>query len=206
MIFRGHRMNSQNKQSANYRKRQELLKPLLRKMDSVLTKWIEVKASEREDLKALDVGTGFGDMLQLLISIEGIEEITTIDPSSEVIDEIRSIQQERYPNSKVLYQEAYAEDIPLPDENFDLVVSRISLHHFQDSKAALSEMLRVLKPNGWLILTDWTKLAPAFSEDHKAAFLSVSDAKTLIGQVPIPHVITAIAKIPEWYAFLIEKN
>ena len=175
MIFRGHRMNSQNKQSANYRKRQALLKPLLEKMDNVLMKWIEVKASNRDDLKALDVGTGFGDMLQLLISIKGIGEITTIDPSSEVIEEIRSVQQDRYPNANVIYHEAYAEDIPLPDDKFDLVVSRISLHHFQNAKAALSEMFRLLKPKGWLILTDWTKAAPAFNEHHKAAFLSAND-------------------------------
>ena len=40
--------------------------------------------------------------------------------------------------------------LPLPfvDEPFSLVLSRYSFHHFLDPKAVLSEMIRVCRPGG----------------------------------------------------------
>jgi SAM-dependent methyltransferase len=47
---------------------------------------------------------------------------------------------------------ASAEKIPLPDASFDIVFSNAVLEHVQDVAAAMSEMRRVLKPGGELIL------------------------------------------------------
>ncbi|SFB16124.1 Methyltransferase domain-containing protein [Amycolatopsis marina] len=43
---------------------------------------------------------------------------------------------------------ADAERIPYPDNSFDLVIGHAVLHHIPDVRAALREVLRVLKPGG----------------------------------------------------------
>lgn len=47
-----------------------------------------------------------------------------------------------------------AEDMPFPDGAFDLVVTRLSFHHFADPARPFAEMRRVLKPGGKLVVWD----------------------------------------------------
>ncbi|MEZ4667805.1 MAG: class I SAM-dependent methyltransferase [Anaerolineae bacterium] len=46
------------------------------------------------------------------------------------------------------------ENLPFEDASFDLVVSRLSAHHWPHPQAALAEFARVLKPNGYFVLSD----------------------------------------------------
>lgn len=48
--------------------------------------------------------------------------------------------------------QASAEDLPFPDDSFDVVYSSHVLEHVRSESKALEEMKRVLKPNGVLIL------------------------------------------------------
>ena len=45
-----------------------------------------------------------------------------------------------------------AEDLPYPDERFDLVIGHAFIHHLPDPQAAMAEMLRVLAPGGTLVI------------------------------------------------------
>lgn len=47
---------------------------------------------------------------------------------------------------------AAGEFVPLPSETFDLILSHEVIEHVQDDRAAICEMVRVLKPNGRLAL------------------------------------------------------
>ena len=47
---------------------------------------------------------------------------------------------------------ALAEDLPFADGSFDVVVSRIAPHHFDDIGAAVAEMARV--SNGLVVIED----------------------------------------------------
>jgi SAM-dependent methyltransferase len=44
------------------------------------------------------------------------------------------------------------ESLPLPENTFDLVLSHEVIEHVQDDRQAISEMVRVLKPGGRLVL------------------------------------------------------
>ena len=45
-------------------------------------------------------------------------------------------------------------DLPFPDARFDVVTSRVAAHHFADPRQALAEALRVLRPQGRLLVID----------------------------------------------------
>jgi SAM-dependent methyltransferase len=47
---------------------------------------------------------------------------------------------------------AAGEFVPLPSEAFDLILSHEVIEHVQDDRAAIREMVRVLKPNGRIAL------------------------------------------------------
>jgi SAM-dependent methyltransferase len=44
--------------------------------------------------------------------------------------------------------------IPYPDDSFDLVVSMLSMHHWDDAKIGLAEIGRVLRPDGRALIWD----------------------------------------------------
>jgi SAM-dependent methyltransferase len=78
-----------------------------------------------EGVKALDVATGGGHVARRLRE-EGCE-VVTLDPSPGMQADVI----------------ASAEHIPFDDGSFDVVVSRIAPHHFEDIRAAVGEMERV---------------------------------------------------------------
>jgi SAM-dependent methyltransferase len=76
-------------------------------------------------VKVLDVATGGGHVARRLR--EQGAEVVTLDPSPGM-------------RADVL---APAEDLPFADGSFDVVVSRIAAHHFDDLGKAVGEMVRV---------------------------------------------------------------
>ena len=87
----------------------------------LLVEWCE----PAEGVKALDVATGGGNVARRLR--EAGCEVVTLDPSPGM-------------QADVL---APAEHIPFEDGAFDVVVTRIAPHHFEDIRAAVAELERV---------------------------------------------------------------
>jgi len=98
--------------------------------------------------KVLDVGTGNGKFLDILKSIFPDAEITGIDPNEESVNEAAV----KFPDFQ--FKKMGAENIDFPDNYFDMATIAMALHHLPDIKKSLSEMQRVVKPGGWLIISE----------------------------------------------------
>lgn len=92
--------------------------------------------------RALDVPAGAGALTQYLIERHGL------DVCSAEIDTSKWT----YSKGKCLYANL-ARELPYPDQHFDLVVCLEGLKHVSDVQTALSELSRVLKKNGHLLVT-----------------------------------------------------
>jgi len=95
---------------------------------------------------ALDVGCGEGRFCRKLKGLG----ITTVglDPVPAMIEAA-----ERQDNEGQ-YTLGFAEQLPFEDETFDLVVTYLSLIDIDDPAKAISEMVRVLKPNGRVLIAN----------------------------------------------------
>lgn len=98
--------------------------------------------------KVLDVGSGNGYVLSWYAR-EGAE-VYGVDISSTGIELCR--KRFEYAGLHGNFQEANSEGLPFEDNTFDCVCSMGVLHHTPDTVKAVSQIFRVLKPGGRLIV------------------------------------------------------
>lgn len=96
-------------------------------------------------LRLLDAGCGTGHHMAELRK-RGYE-VAGVDASKEMLKYAR----ENNPDSEIL--EADVEEIPFPDESFDIILSVEVLRHLPRSAKTISEMARLLKPGGYCLVT-----------------------------------------------------
>lgn len=111
---------------------------------------LEAAACRAGDL-ALDIGTGAGHTAMLVAP--HCAHVTAIDITPAMLQQARGNAAARG-LTNITVEEADAEALPYAPSSFDLVVSRVSAHHFAHPGRFVSEVSRVLRPNGRFILVD----------------------------------------------------
>ena len=109
--------------------------------------------SEVGDLKVsrvLDIGCGIGQALYPLAVADGIMGVG-VDVSEESLRIGREIYLEKFPEARISFVRSMAESLPFEDESFDLVNCGLALP-YMDNARAISEMSRVMRPDGILLL------------------------------------------------------
>ncbi len=112
---------------------------------------ISFKPYLHNKLSVLDIGCGTGRLYQLLADFQEVEYLG-LDQSEEQLN----MAKKDFPKNNYLVAEMTS--LPLPDKNFDLVFCIATLHHLnkeEDRDKALKEIKRVLKPGGYLLMTNW---------------------------------------------------
>ncbi|MEK9695381.1 MAG: class I SAM-dependent methyltransferase [Candidatus Poseidoniales archaeon] len=104
-------------------------------------------------MSVLEVGCGPGSFAVDIVDVD----LTCLDPSDEMLKvaELRvgaARKQRGEPDAK--FVQAVAEDMPFEDNSFDFVCCLFSFRDFKDKKQGLTEILRVLKPGGQLVICD----------------------------------------------------
>jgi len=107
-------------------------------------------AALRSGERVLDVACGTGIVARLAAQRVGSNGIVSgVDINPGMLKMARSCVPT---NMSIEWHQASAEDMPLPDEAFDVVMCQLGLEFMPDKLAALAEMRRVLVPGGRLIL------------------------------------------------------
>jgi ubiquinone/menaquinone biosynthesis C-methylase UbiE len=98
----------------------------------------------------LDLGCGTGSLMASLVNDWSGLRVVGIDISEEMLRlAVRKIKPE---NALAL---ADAHGLPFRKESFDLIVCCNSFHFLSCPKSALTEMMRILRPSGRIVITDW---------------------------------------------------
>jgi ubiquinone/menaquinone biosynthesis C-methylase UbiE len=108
--------------------------------------------------QVLDVGCGTGTLaLEAARHVGTSGRVIGIDPSLEQIARARAKAARR--RLPLEFQIGVIEQIPFPDQAFDVVFSTLMMHHLPDplKRQGLAEIARVLRPGGRLIIADFTR-------------------------------------------------
>lgn len=104
----------------------------------------------------VDLGTGPGFLAIELHKLLPQVKIIGVDPSGEMLKEARKNADEAgLSNYETRLGEA--EKTLIESNSVDLVVSQSSLHEWENPQKGFSEIFRVLKPGGSLILKDYNR-------------------------------------------------
>ncbi|MCL9665249.1 demethylmenaquinone methyltransferase [Curtobacterium albidum] len=96
----------------------------------------------------LDIAAGTGTSAAALAK-KGAE-VTALDLSAGMI----AVGRERHP--EITFVEGDAEHLPFDDDTFDAVTISFGLRNVNDPMQAITEMLRVLKPGGRLVICEFS--------------------------------------------------
>lgn len=105
--------------------------------------------------RLLDIGTGTARLPEVLAP--RAEQVIGVDASREMLALARARLAERGLGATVSVRQADMYRLPFPDAAFDAVTLQMVLHYAEDPAAVLAEAVRVLAPEGVLLVID---LAP----------------------------------------------
>lgn len=104
--------------------------------------------------RVLDVACGTGIVSRYAARRVGhFGKVTGVDLNSALLEVARKVS--AYFEPAIKFREGSAEEIPLPDAQFDVVFCQQALMFFPNRDKALKEMHRVLKPGGRIALNVW---------------------------------------------------
>ena len=111
----------------------------------------------------LDVGTGTGSFISVLKETFNNTKFTGIDPDNTSLEEATKVHPD------VQFNTMTGEQLDFPNSSFDAASISMAMHHLPDVQQTFSEMKRIVKPGGWLIINELfsDNLNPA-QEVHKS--------------------------------------
>ncbi len=96
---------------------------------------------------ALDAACGTGRHSAYLASLG--HTVIGVDSSAAMLARAR----EKVPGGE--FHQADIHDLPLPDDHVDAAVCALALMHVPEIEPVLAELVRVLRPGGSLVISDW---------------------------------------------------
>lgn len=106
--------------------------------------------------RVLDAACGTGNLTLTAQSYVGPGgQVYGVDAAPEMIEVAK--KKASRAGLPVVFQVGLVEQLDFPDATFDVVISRLAIHHLPDDlkRRAFAEILRVLKPGGRLLIADF---------------------------------------------------
>ncbi len=124
------------------------------------------------EMMVLDLCCGSGQATKFLVKFSN--NVTGLDVS------LVSLERAQTNVPEASYVEAAAEEMPFPDNHFDLVHTSVALHEMKPSQlqTIINEVYRVLKPGGVFALVDFHKPTNLLFWPGLALFLRLFETET----------------------------
>ena len=103
----------------------------------------------------LDLGCGTGTLAIMAHADQPAAAYTGLDADPSILERARAKADAA--NAPVTFTDGLADELPYDQASFDVVVTTLFFHHLDDptKRATATEILRVLKPGGRLVVADF---------------------------------------------------
>ena len=129
---------------------------------SGLTRWGLAKVDIPENATVLDIGCGGGRTLERLASLARLGKAVGIDYSEDAVTVARKRNQQLIASGRVEVLHGTVSSMPFPDATFDCVSAVETYYFWPDITADLTEVRRVMKPDGQLVIIGGMYLGSRF--------------------------------------------
>ncbi len=119
-------------------------------------KAIRIISGKYTNPKILDVATGTGDLAIAAMSLDPIH-ISCIDISEKMLEIGRKKIKKRRLSDLIDLQQGDSEMISFNDNTFDITMVAFGVRNFSDPLRGLTEMQRVLKPGGMIMVLEFSR-------------------------------------------------
>ncbi len=152
----------------------------------------------------LDVGCGTGTLaMEVARRVGRAGRVAGVDPGTEQIARARAKAARRH--MPIEFQIGVIEQLPFPDQTFDVVLSTLMMHHLPASlkRQGLAEIARVLKPGGRLVIADFKRKQERTGQAARfhAGGSSMQDLAAMVSDAGFSEVETEEMRPPRFSAF-----
>jgi len=134
---------------------------------------IVLEGVDLADRHVLDVGCGLGVIDVLLVREHGAQSVIGIDVEQKLIDRAITSAAEAGLSDRISFLRVQPGPFPFPDKTFDIVFSKDAMIHIPDKSALFTEVLRILRPGGVFVASDWLQSVAAGSSATMREFCKV---------------------------------
>ena len=144
--------------------------------------------------QVLDLAGGSGDLTQLMAPVTGATgQVVLSDINAAMLARGRVKLLDNGIFGNVTFTQANAEQLPFPDNSFDLVTMAFGLRNVTDKQRALDSIYRTLKPGGRLLVLEFSRPAAALKPAYDFYSFNI-----------LPKLGRLIAKDESSYRYLAE--
>ncbi|MGO9037077.1 MAG: methyltransferase domain-containing protein [Steroidobacteraceae bacterium] len=116
-----------------------------------------LEGSNIEGCEVLDIGCGLGVIDELLVRQYRARSVVGIDIDPALLNDMQRRIERAGLASRIRGQKVDVGPLPFPAASFDVVFSKDSMVQIPDKPAIYAEVLRVLRPGGRFIASDWLR-------------------------------------------------
>ena len=113
--------------------------------------------ADEQPARVLDVATGTADLAIQAERLLHPREIVGIDLSAEMLQYGRRKLDRIGLSPRISLVQGDAEDLPFPDDAFDAALVAFGVRNFEDLQAGLDGIRRVLRPEGRLVVLEFSR-------------------------------------------------
>ena len=154
--------------------------------------------------QVLDVGCGTGTLaMEVARRVGRAGRVAGIDPGTEQI--ARARKKAAWRHAPIEFQIGVIEQLPFPDQTFDVVLSTLMMHHLPTplKRQGLAEIARVLKPGGRLVIADFKRKQDRAGQAARfhAGGSSMQDLAAMVSGAGFEDLETEEMRLPRFSAF-----
>lgn len=124
-----------------------------------------VEGLDLQGKQVVDIGVGAGGPAMALVETHGAAHVLGLDIEAPVLARAKDLIERRGLSDRIALKQVEPGPLPLADASVDVVFSKDAIIHIPDKRAFLADCFRVLKPGGWIAMSDWCRGEADFSPE-----------------------------------------